>query len=88
MRKTKKHAAPLRCRLEVWLRGPSPSRQICCRIGGRGAKRHKCQSCKENNREAICDGIAKAFESAAKSVSALAKAIEAEAKKEKEAAQK
>lgn len=80
MSKTKKHAAPLRCRLEVWLRGPSPSCSVYCRIGNRGTRRRKCQGCKENNREAICDGIAKAFESAAKSVSALAKAIEAEAK--------
>lgn len=65
MSKTKKHAAPLRCRLGVWLRGPSPSCGIVCHIGARGTRRRKCQGCKENIRGAIYDGIAKAFERAA-----------------------
>lgn len=88
MKKAKKHAAPLRCRLEVWLRGPSPSCSVYCRIGNRGTRRRKCQGCKENNSEAIRDGIAKAFANAAKQASAMVTSIEAAAKAAKEAAEK
>ena len=80
MNKTKKHAAPLLCRLEVAFRGPSPSCAVYCRIGNRGTQRRKCQGCKENNRGAICDGIAKALETAVEELTAMAKSIEAAAK--------
>lgn len=59
MKKNKKHAAPLWCKFDVWFRGPSPSRQICCRIGGR--KCRKCKGCKENIAEATAEAIAKAL---------------------------
>ena len=88
MRKTKKHAAPLLCRLEVALRGRSPSRAIYCHIGSRGAQRRKCQGCKENISGAIYGGIAEAFKSLGEQASAMAKSIEASAKAAKEAAQR
>lgn len=59
MKKNKKHAAPLRCKLDVWFRGPSPSRQIICRIGGR--KCRKCKGCKENIWEVAAEENAKAL---------------------------
>lgn len=93
MKKTKKHAAPLRCRLEVWLRGPSPSRMICCRIGCRGytgakhAKHAKCQDCEENIARAACDGIIEALDRLARNASAAAITLEIAAKNAKEASQ-
>lgn len=90
MKKTKKHAAPLRCRLEVWLRGPSPSRMICCRIGCRGytgAKRAKCQDCEENIARAAYDGLVEALDRLARTASAAAITLEIAAKNAKEASQ-
>lgn len=75
MKKTKKHAAPLRCYIEVWLRGMSPSCAIKCDIGARGCRR--CKGCKKNKRERINAYIAEAFEQVAEQARVTARVLEA-----------
>ena len=74
MKKTKKHAAPLRCYIEVWLRGMSPSCSIKCDIGARGCRR--CKGCMKNKRERINAYIAEAFEQVAEQAGVTARALE------------
>jgi hypothetical protein len=56
---SKKHAAPLRCRIDVLLRGKSPSKFIYCRFGARATNSPLCKRCREKN--LVAEQIQKGF---------------------------
>lgn len=74
-KKNKKHAAPLRCRLQVLFRGRSPSNSINRGIGARGCGR-RCQRCSHNRREIDAEAFAAALADMSAVAVETAKSIE------------
>lgn len=58
MKKNKKHAAPLRCRLAVRRREPNPAGFVICEIGAGECRR--CEGCEHYNPDKLRDVIIEA----------------------------
>jgi hypothetical protein len=71
MKKNKKHAAPLRCRLAVRRREPSPAGFVICEIGAGGCRR--CEGCEHYKPDNIHDEIAEALDRLKDGVNAFAR---------------
>ena len=75
MKKNKKHAAPLRCRLAVRRREPSPAGFAICAIGAGGCRR--CEGCEHYKPDKLRDDIIEAADRLKATVNEFARTFDA-----------